>query len=98
MRSDAPKKQAVSPETEAAFSPVAVSQCSTLNEAQMVVSLLGSFGIEAKIESENYFRMFGSMMPGKGGIKVLVRQLDAEAAIEILNESPERLEPKSLDQ
>lgn len=83
-----PKNPPVSLETEAAFSPAVVCQCSMLNEAQMVVSLLASFGIEAKIESENYFRMLGSMVPGKGGIRVLVRQLDAEAALEILNESP----------
>lgn len=75
------------------MSPAVVFQTATLNEAQMVVSLLASFGIEAKIESENYFRMLGSMVPGKSGIKVLVRQLDADAAIEILNESPEKLVP-----
>lgn len=54
----------------------------------MLVSLLDSFGITAIIDSENYFRMLGSMMPGVGGIRVQVRQLDAAAALEILGESP----------
>ncbi len=78
-----------SAETDAAFTPVVVGHCSTLNEAQMVVSLLASFGIEATIDSENYYRMLGSMVPGLSGIRVRVRQLDAEAALEILEEGPE---------
>lgn len=57
----------------------------------MVVSLLASFGIEATIDSENYYRMLGSMVPGLSGIRVRVRQLDAEAALEILEEGPEAL-------
>jgi|GEM_PF-4953320 len=73
-----------------ASAPVVVEHCSTLNEAQMVVSLLGSFGIEATIDSENYYRMLGSMVPGLSGIRVQVRQLDAEAALEILAEGQER--------
>ncbi len=81
----------VSTETEAAFSPVVVGHCSTLNEAQMVVSLLASFGIVATIDSENYHRMLGSMAPGVGGIRVRVRQLDADAALEILEEGPQVL-------
>ena len=63
----------------------------------MVVSLLASFGIEATIDSENYYRMLGSMVPGLSGIRVRVRQLDAEAAREILDEGreppPESEEP-----
>lgn len=91
MDPESPKPPRISAETEAAFSPTVVEHCSTLNEAQMVVSLLASFGIEATIDSENYFRMLGSMVPGKGGIRVRVRQLDAEAALEILNEAPEEI-------
>ena len=56
----------------------------------MLVSLLASFGITAIIDSENYFRMLGSLMPGIGGIRVQVRQLDSEAALEILHEGPEQ--------
>jgi hypothetical protein len=78
-----------STDAEAALSPTVVGHCSTLNEAQMVVSLLASFGIEATIDSENYYRMLGSMVPGLNGIRVRVRQLDAEAALEILSEGHE---------
>ena len=74
---------------EAALAPTTISHCPTLNEAQMLVSLLSSFGIEAKIEGENYLRMLGSMVPGSDGIRVQVRQSDAEAALEILNPGPE---------
>ena len=62
----------------------------------MVVSLLASFGIEATIDSENYYRMLGSMVPGLSGIRVRVRQLDAEAALEILEEGP-RMEEQRDD-
>ncbi len=75
--------------TEEAQTPTTISHCPTLNEAQMLVSLLLSFGIEAKIEGENYLRMLGSMVPGIDGIRVQVRQADAEAAREILNPGPE---------
>jgi hypothetical protein len=78
-----------SAENDAAFSPAVVAHCTTLNEAQMVVSLLASFGIEANIDSENYLRMLGSMVPSLGGVRVQVRQLDVEAAMEILSETPE---------
>jgi len=74
---------------DAVSAPVVVDHCSTLNEAQMVVSLLGSFGIEATIDSENYYRMLGSMVPGMGGIRVRVRQIDAGAAMDILEQPPE---------
>ncbi|MHB1744994.1 MAG: putative signal transducing protein [Acidobacteriaceae bacterium] len=74
---------------EAALTPTTISHCPTLNEAQMLVSLLASFGIEASIEGENYFRMLGSMVPGIDGIRVQVRPADAEAALEILNPGPE---------
>jgi hypothetical protein len=74
---------------EAALTPTTISHCPTLNEAQMLVSLLSSFGIEATIEGENYLRMVGSMVPGSDGIRVQVRQADAEAALEILNPGPE---------
>jgi hypothetical protein len=81
-----PNNGPLSAETEAAFAPTTVFRCPTLNEAQMVVSLLASFGITAIIDSENYFRMFGGSMPGMARTRVQVRQLDAEAAVEILNE------------
>ena len=87
MEPISPKASDLSPETEAAFSPTVVCHCTTLNEAQMVVGLLASFGISATIDSENYLRMLGSMVPALGGVRVQVRQLDAEAALEILNES-----------
>lgn len=81
---------AASPAEEAAaLTPTTISHCPTLNEAQMLVSLLSSFGIEATIEGENFLRMVGSMVPGSDGIRVQVRQADAEAALEILNPGPE---------
>lgn len=83
-----PIPRSLSKEAEAAFALTTVFHCPTLNEAQMVVSLLASFGISAIIDSENYFRMFGGSMPGLGRIRVQVRQLDAEAAAEILQEGP----------
>lgn len=88
MESNPPARGPLSDETESAFALTTVLQCPTLNEAQMVVSLLASFGIAAIIDSENYFRMFGGAMPGLGRIRVQVRQLDAEAAAEILSEGP----------
>jgi hypothetical protein len=84
-----PKLTPTSAEEEAALTPTTVSHCPTLNEAQMLVSLLASFGIQASIEGENYLRMLGSMVPGVDGIRVQVRQADAEAALEILNPGPE---------
>jgi hypothetical protein len=87
---DPTQQQAPDPaDVEAALAPAVVSHCSTLNEAQMVVSLLASFGIQARIDSENYYRMLGSMAQGFGGIRVHVRQADAEAALEILEQGPE---------
>ena len=84
-----PNAAAMSADEEAALTPTTISHCPTLNEAQMVVSLLASFGIEATIDSENYFRMLGSMAPSFGGMQVQVRQADAEAALEILESGPE---------
>jgi len=91
MEPISPKDPDISPETEAAFLPTVVSHCTTLNEAQMVVGLLASFGIPATIDSENYLRMLGSMVPGLGGIRVQVRQLDAEASLEILDQNPNQI-------
>ena len=85
-----PPESEDSAKTEDDLLPVVVSHCSTLNEAQMVVSLLGSFGIEAAIDSENYYRMLGSMIPSVGGVRVQVRQPDVKAALEILNQDPEQ--------
>ncbi|HZC44510.1 MAG TPA: DUF2007 domain-containing protein [Acidobacteriaceae bacterium] len=84
-----PNPTAMSADEEAVLTPTTISHCPTLNEAQMLVSLLSSFGIEARIEGENYLRMLGSMVPGSDGIRVQVRQADAEAALEILNPGPE---------
>lgn len=89
MEPDTPNPPEDSLQNEADPSPVVVGHCTTLNEAQMVVSLLGSFGIEATIDSENYYRMLGSMVPGLSGIRVRVRQQDASAALEILEPNPE---------
>jgi len=83
-----PKPSDTQPE-DAILSSTVVSHCSTLNEAQIVVSLLASFGIEATIDAENYLRMLGSMVPSYGGVRVQVRSVDAEAATEILNTKPE---------
>lgn len=90
MESTDPKKPATSSDADAILAPTTVSQCPTLNEAQMLVSLLASFGIPARIEGENYFRMLGSMVPGIDGIRVQVRHVDAAAALEILNQGPEQ--------
>ena len=84
-----PNAAATRADEEAALTPTTISHCPTLHEAQMLVSLLSSFGIEARIEGENYLRMLGSMVPGIDGIRVQVRQADAEAALEILNPGPE---------
>lgn len=84
-----PNAAATSADEAAAQTPTTVSHCATLNEAQMAVSLLSSFGIEAKIEGENYLRMLGSMVAGSDGIRVQVRQADVDAALEILNPDPE---------
>ncbi len=89
MEPTEPNAAATSADEEAALTPTTISHCSTLNEAQMLVGLLSSFGIEARIEGENYLRMLGSMVPGSDGIRVQVRQADAEAALEILNPGPE---------
>ncbi len=86
-----PSPDSTSEDTDGVLAPTTVSHCLTLNEAQMLVSLLASFGIEARIEGENYFRMLGSMVPGIDGIRVQVRQVDAEAALEILNQGSEQM-------
>jgi hypothetical protein len=85
MEPSDPRTAATSAEEEAVNAPATISHCPTLNEAQMLVSLLSSFGIEATIEGENFLRMVGSMVPGSDGIRVQVRQADAETALEILN-------------
>lgn len=82
-------------DSESNFDLETVSHCSTLNEAQMVVSLLGSFGIEATIDAENYNRMFGSMVPSAGGVQVQVQQPDVKTALEILNQNPD---PTTLEE
>jgi hypothetical protein len=84
-----PNAGAISEDDDATATPTTISHCSTLNEAQMAVSLLSSFGIEARIEGENYLRMLGSMVAGTDGIRVQVRQADVDAALEILNPGPE---------
>jgi hypothetical protein len=84
-----PNAAATSADEGAASMPTTISHCSTLNEAQMAVSLLSSFGIEAQIEGENYLRMLGSMVAGSDGIRVQVGQADVDAALEILNPGPE---------
>ena len=84
-----PDTGATPADDDAAQTPTTISHCATLNEAQMAVSLLSSFGIEARIEGENYLRMLGSMVAGSDGIRVQVRQADAEAALEILDPGPE---------
>jgi len=84
-----PAAAASSADEESALTPTTIRHCATLADAQMVVSLLSSFGIEANIEGENFLRMVGSMVPGSDGIRVQVCQADAEAALEILNPSPE---------
>ena len=84
-----PNTAAASEEQDAPATPTTISHCSTLNEAQMAVSLLSSFGIEARIEGENYLRMLGSMVAGSDGIRVQVRQADVDAALEILNPGAE---------
>jgi hypothetical protein len=89
MEPNDPQTAASRADEEAALTPTTISHCPTLNEAQMLVSLLSSFGIEATIEGENFLRMVGSMVPGSDGIRVQVRQADAEAALEILNPGPE---------
>lgn len=86
MNFDIPNPPGSSPKEEAALATATVYHCSTLNEAQIVVSLLGSYGIPASIEAENYLRMIGSMA-GLDGVRVQVRQLDLEAAREILEET-----------
>ena len=84
-----PNEAAMSAAEEPDLTPTTIGHFPTLNEAQMLVSLLSSFGIEARIEGENFLRMVGSMVPGSDGIRVQVRQADAEAALEILNPGPE---------
>lgn len=74
-------------ESEDLLRPEIVAECTTLTEAQMCVSLLGSFGIAATIDAENFHRMIGGMAPGPLGIRVRVRGIDCEAAREILTES-----------
>lgn len=76
-------------ESEDLLRPEIVAECTTLTEAQMCVSLLGSFGITATIDAENFHRMMGGMVPGRLGIRVRVRGIDSEAAREILAESSE---------
>ena len=41
------------------------------------------------MKARHFLRMVGSMVPGSDGIRVQVRQSDAEAALEILNPGPE---------
>lgn len=84
-----PAGQSSSSADEAGLLPVTLCECTTLTEAQMLVSLLASYGIRVRIDGENYFRLLGGMVPGFNGIRLEVRELDREAALEILQESAE---------
>ena len=74
-----------------AVSPVTIGEYNTLEEALVVRGLLGSYGIQATLADENFLRMYGGSVHSGQGIPLRVRQVDAEAALEILQESQQPL-------
>ncbi|MEN8239416.1 MAG: DUF2007 domain-containing protein [Actinomycetota bacterium] len=69
---------------------VEIAQFSSEFEAQLAVADLASSGIEATMVTDDGGGAIPSMSMLTGGVRVIVRAEDAEAASQILGRMPER--------
>ena len=83
---------------DAAVSLVTIAEYNSLEEALLVRGLLGSYGIEATLADENFLRLYGGSVHSGDGIPLQVRQVDAEAALEIVRESQRPLPTEPEDE
>ncbi len=83
----------VEPRSDAPPAPVELLDFRDLPDAQVARSILRSAGIESVLLDENVIRINWLWSNAVGGIKLLVRNEDAETARSILKAAPE----KSLD-
>ncbi len=93
---DAPSEKSEAAETsvkDEAPSPVVIARYGGGPEALLAKSMLDSAGIESFLGDENLVRLDWFYSNLVGGIKLMVREEDAETARTLLKESiPERLE------
>jgi hypothetical protein len=77
----------VSEEIDHSGKPVIIRKFRDLPEASIAKSILESAGIECFLSDDNLVRLDWFYSNLIGGIKLLVREEDAEAAIKLLDES-----------
>ena len=66
---------------------VAVGEYPTVAEASLLASLLESSGVEARLDNQNLGTLLGGYLgPAVGGVRVLVREEDADLATQVLAE------------
>lgn len=85
---EVPPDKAKSQAKRAGAPPVMVGRYLFLPDAQIAKSILDSAGIESFLADENLVRMDWLYSNLIGGIKLLVRDEDAETATKLLEESP----------
>ena len=78
--------------------PVIVGRYQNEPAAWMAKSILDSAGIEAFLNDDNVIRMAWHYCNAVGGIKLLVREEDAEAAMKLLEQSVLEDFPRSQDE
>lgn len=66
---------------------VVVRNCNWLHEAHVIKSVLKADGITARIPDEHAH----GVQPGIGAVRVSVRSIDVERAIDVLNSVADRL-------
>ena len=64
---------------------VTIRNCNWLHEAEFVKSVLAADGIDAEIPDEHFASIQSLQVGAIGGIRVLVREEDAERAAAVLN-------------
>ena len=69
---------------------VTVATFHGLWEAELAKARLGAEGIGSTIPNENLIRLHWGMLPAVGGVRLQVREEDAEAATEILANAARR--------
>ena len=74
---------------------VELRTCSWLHEAHFIRSVLEGHGIEVFMPDEHTLGVHPGLGPALGGVRVLVRPEDLEAAREVLESGPDR--PADVD-
>jgi hypothetical protein len=63
---------------------VTLRTCADVHAAAFLKSVLEGSGIEAIVPHESFSSNFPHLLAGTGGVRILVRAVDAERAAEIL--------------